>query len=69
MKSKKSETQSIGLATLGAKGQIVIPVEIREMFDLHPGDQVFLMADVKKGIAIVKSDFVSNALDMGKSDD
>ena len=47
MKSKKSKTQSIGLATLGAKGQIVIPVEIREMFDLHPGDQVFLMADVK----------------------
>lgn len=69
MKSKKSKTQSIGLATLGAKGQIVIPVEIREMFDLHPGDQVFLMADVEKGIAIVKSDFVSNALDMGKSDD
>lgn len=69
MKSKKSKTQSIGLATLGAKGQIVIPVEIREMFDLRPGDQVFLMADVKKGIAIVKSDFVSNALDMGKSDD
>ena len=48
MKSKKSKTQSIGLATLGAKGQIVIPVEIREMFDLHPGDQVFLMGTSKR---------------------
>lgn len=65
MKSMKSKTKSIGLATLGAKGQIVIPVEIREMFDLKPGDQVFLMADKAKGIAIVKSDFVSNALGMG----
>lgn len=54
----------IGTATLGAKGQIVIPIEIREMFDLAPGDQLLLMADKKKGIAIMKSDFVENFFDL-----
>ena len=37
---------------IGPKGQIVIPKEAREMFDLQPGDSLVLMADVKKGIAL-----------------
>ncbi len=61
MKSKKDTF--IGIANVGAKGQIVIPAEIREMFGISAGDQVFLLADKKKGIAIVKSDFVSQALE------
>ena len=61
MKSKKDKF--IGIANVGTKGQIVIPAEIREMFGISSGDQVFLLADKKKGIAIVKSDFVSQALE------
>ena len=38
---------------LGDKGQIVIPKAIRDMFELEPGDSVMLMADQKRGIAIV----------------
>lgn len=39
-------------ATVGAKGQIVIPKEAREMFGIEPGDTLILLADVKRGIAI-----------------
>lgn len=67
MKSKKGKY--IGIANVGSKGQIVIPSEIREMFGICSGDQVFLLADKKKGIAIVKSDFVSQALEKEEGDD
>ena len=39
-------------ATVGAKGQIVIPREAREMFDIKPGDTLILRGDPQRGIAI-----------------
>ena len=38
--------------TVGTKGQIVLPKEARELFDIQPGDTLMLLADVKRGIAI-----------------
>ncbi len=40
------------IATVGAKGQIVIPKEARELFDIKPGDSLLLLGDVDRGIAI-----------------
>ena len=37
---------------IGAKGQIVIPKEAREMFGIREGDSLLLMADKNQGIAI-----------------
>ena len=39
---------------VGEKGQFVVPKEIREMFDIKPGDTLLLLADTKRGIAVVK---------------
>lgn len=39
-------------ATVGEKGQIVIPKQAREIFGIKPGDTLILLADVKRGIAI-----------------
>ncbi len=39
-------------ATVGEKGQIVIPKQAREIFDIRPGDTLLLLGDVKRGIAI-----------------
>ncbi len=38
--------------TVGAKGQIVIPKEARDVFGISPGDTLLLLGDKKKGIAI-----------------
>lgn len=38
--------------TVGAKGQIVIPKEAREIFGIAPGDTLLLLGDRTKGIAI-----------------
>ena len=41
---------------VGEKGQIVIPKEVREMFNIEPGDMLLLLADKERGIAIVDND-------------
>lgn len=39
-------------ATVGEKGQIVIPKQAREFFQIRPGDTLLLLGDEKRGIAI-----------------
>ena len=49
---------------VGEKGQIVIPKEVREMFNIPPGDMLLLLADKERGIAIVDND---GLLDMARN--
>lgn len=44
---------------IGPKGQIVIPKEVRDMFGVDAGDQLVLLADKKKGIALQTVDKLS----------
>ena len=53
----------IGIAKVGEKGQIVIPKEAREMFNINPGDSMIVLCDKEKGIAILKSDFMEDSMD------
>lgn len=39
-------------ATVGEKGQIVIPKQAREIFGIQPGDTLILLGDIERGIAI-----------------
>lgn len=39
-------------ATVGEKGQIVIPKQARELFGIRPGDTLLLLGDKERGIAI-----------------
>lgn len=39
-------------ATVGTKGQIVIPKEARDMFGIKPGDTLVILGDRERGLAI-----------------
>jgi AbrB family looped-hinge helix DNA binding protein len=45
--------------TVGEKGQIVIPKQAREIFDIKPGDTLVLLGDEKRGIAIPPKEMFS----------
>lgn len=53
----------VGVCKVGEKGQIVIPKEIRNMFDINPGDSVIVLCDKEKGIALLKADVVESLTD------
>ena len=41
----KPEGKYAWTVTVGTKGQIVIPKEAREVFDIKPGDHLLILAD------------------------
>ena len=46
-------------ATVGEKGQIVIPKQAREIFNINPGDTLVILGDEKRGIAKQKKKMFS----------
>lgn len=45
-----------GTVKVGEKGQIVIPKEARDIFNIKPGDSLLVLGDEEQGIAIMKSE-------------
>ena len=48
-----------GTVKIGEKGQIVIPKEARNLFNINPGDTLLVLGDEKTGIFISKPDVIS----------
>ena len=48
---------AFGLVTVGDKGQIVIPVRARRVFHINPGDQLLVLGDEDRGLALVDAKF------------
>ncbi len=46
-----------GTVTVGDKGQIVIPVKARRIFNIQPGDDLMVLGDINQGLALLKADF------------
>lgn len=63
MKSKMKDNKFMGSVKVGPKGQIVIPKEVRDMFEIQPGDTLMLLADGQKGIAIERYSVFSKIAD------
>jgi AbrB family looped-hinge helix DNA binding protein len=47
-----------GTMKIGERGQIVIPKEARELFDIKPGDLLMVIGEEGRGITFVKADFL-----------
>ncbi|HBG17538.1 MAG TPA: AbrB family transcriptional regulator [Firmicutes bacterium] len=68
-KENKEEPENVvqdkymGSVKVGSKGQIVIPKEARDMFNIKPGDTLLLLADLERGIAIQRLDFFNKMAD------
>lgn len=45
-----------GTVKVETKGQIVIPKEAREVFNIQPGDSLLMLGDEQQGIALIKQD-------------
>ncbi len=45
-----------GTVKVGERGQIVIPREARDKFNIKAGDTLMVLGDEKWGIAVTKSD-------------
>lgn len=52
MEQNKHIERYMCTVSVGTKGQIVIPKEARDMFNIKPGDELLLLADSIRGIAI-----------------
>ena len=53
----------VGISRVGEKGQIVIPKEARDMFDIKPGDSIIVLCDKAQGIALLKADAIEDLTD------
>ena len=51
------------MVKIGEKGQFVIPKEARDIFGLLPGDEILVLGDNERGIAILPKE---KQLDMMK---
>lgn len=49
---EKEKQPFAGTVKIGSKGQIVIPKEARDLFDLKPGDSLVLFAHPERGIVL-----------------
>ena len=62
MKSKKDGKLHAWTAKVGTKGQIVIPKEAREIFSIETGDNLLILGDERRGLAILNGDSATKIL-------
>ncbi len=54
---------SLSVATVGTKGQIVIPLEIREQLEIKPGDKMVLLMRGKNAVVMLPMNGMQELLD------
>jgi len=56
-----SNKKLYGTATIGSKGQVVIPAEAREELGLKPGDRLYVISAMGSGgVVFLKEDMLEN---------
>ena len=60
---EKDGKYMFGVVKISEKGQIVIPKEAREVFDIKAGDSLLILGDTTKGLALVKTQIFDSAVE------
>lgn len=58
---KQKDKYIFGVCKVGEKGQIVIPKEARDVFNIKSGDSLLMLGDTKKGLALMKTEIFTDA--------
>ena len=56
---QKDNKYIFGVCRVGEKGQIVIPKQARDVFQISAGDSLLLVGDKEKGLALIKTEVFS----------
>ena len=60
---KQSAQRVFGTAKVGDRGQIVIPKEARELFNIHPGDTLLILGEENTGLVISRPEILKDIAD------
>ncbi len=60
---KGNSKRVFGTAKVGDRGQIVIPKEARELFNIQPGDTLLILGEENKGLIISRPELLRDIAD------
>ena len=60
---KGNSRRVFGTAKVGDRGQIVIPKEVRDLFNIKPGDTLLLLGDTDTGLVVTRPEVLSDIAD------
>ena len=60
---KSNARRVFGTAKVGDRGQIVIPKEAREMFNIQPGDTLLILGESDAGLIVSRPDALNDLAD------
>ncbi|MCK9273145.1 AbrB/MazE/SpoVT family DNA-binding domain-containing protein [Candidatus Gracilibacteria bacterium] len=66
--NKKCGVKMHTTVTVGTKGQVVIPQEVREMLNIKPGDTLMVVTKHGKAVGMVKLDNVDELMEYIKKE-
>jgi AbrB family looped-hinge helix DNA binding protein len=61
--AKQGSQRVFGTAKVGDRGQIVIPKEARELFNIRPGDTLLILGEERKGLIVSRPELLSDLAD------
>lgn len=57
---KGNARKVFGTAKVGDRGQIVIPKEARELFNIRPGDTLLILGEAETGLIVSRPEVLSD---------
>ena len=60
---KVNTKRVFGTAKVGDRGQIVIPKEARELFQIRPGDTLLILGEENKGLIVSRPEILRDLAD------